>query len=230
MNKNFKRILSALLALVMCISFVNAAFALEGENDEPLPEKPVVKTLDDYDTVVTMYLCATANSVTGHLWLYFVNNTECEVPLGYVTLLPGEGMSVSSLSVLHKSGGGTYYNAEVMMANDHLDEVAKHTVSLKMDLTLEELEKVNNKIRSLNFYELIFWNCGCFATQVWNCVSKKDVVHITMPFIAIINMYILGGEKGQIRMQETTIDRAFKQKSGGVVQADERSFRTSCVG
>ena len=248
-----KKFLSVFLVLVLTLSFASVSLAADessnvpivtvndqvdptvpevpGETEEPEePEEPEVPSIYDYEFVATMYLCANALAFPGHVWLVFENLTECEIPLGYVTLNPHEVMSVGSLGNTRYDGGGTYYNGETMMAQGKLDRVCKNTVSLKMNLTMKQLEKVNSKIKSLNAYQFIFWNCGCFATQVWNCVSSKKVVHIVLPVFTVLNMYILGAKNGQIRMPETTIDRAFKQKRDCAVPANEKSFRRSCVG
>ena len=193
------------------------------EPDEPVP------TLDDYEYVVTMYICATANSLTGHIWLYFENLTECDVPIGYTMLAPHKGMSVGSLRNTRKDGGGTYYNGEAMMASlkGKLDKVRDHTYTLKMDLTLDQLNTVNGKIKSKNAYEMIFYNCGVFATSVWNSVSSKKVVHIVLPIFTILNMSILGAKRGELRMQDP--DVAYKQTDDGCYVADNKSFKLSCV-
>ena len=198
------------------------------EPDEPdIPDEPA-PTLDDYEYVATMYLCSTAHSFTGHVWLYFVNLTECEIPIGKVMLKPGEGMSVGSISYFRKGGGGTYYNAEAKMAcQKGLDKVCEHTNTLEMNLTMSQLEKVNEKITSLNFYSYIFWNCGCFATQVWNAVSDDFVVHIVLPVITVMNMRILGAQKGKLRMQETT--EVFKQTKDGYEELGDHTFDSLCV-
>ena len=201
--------------------------------DEPVipdePDEPDEPTLDDYEYVVTMYICATANSFTGHVWLYFENLTECDVPIGFTTLAPHKGMSVGSLRNTRKSGGGTYYNGEAMMATlkGKLDKVCAHTHSLKMDLTKEQLDTVNEKIKSRNFYEMIFCNCGVFATKVWNSVSDERVVHIVFPAFTILNMKISGAKKGVLRMQEA--DVAYKQTDDGCFVADNKSFRIPCI-
>lgn len=231
MKKTIRKIMAAVLAILAILSvFTVSVFA---EEPAPYEEEPVIvrtyEDISDDEEVAVMYLCATANSLTGHVWLYFVNTVDCDIPLGYVSLHPGEGMSAGSLRNTRADGGGTYYNGEAMMASD-LDKVCRHTHSLEMKLTKAQLEKVNRKIKSMNGYNIIFWNCGCFATQVWNCVSDKDVVHIVLPVFTIVNMCMLGAKKGVLRMQDTSLDRAFKQSKNGAYNASADSFRQSCVG
>ena len=241
-----KKLLSVLLVIICIFTMTGMTFPAFAEEtseteisqtdggetpdtpDEPdIPDEPV-PTLDDYEYVATMYICSTAHSFTGHVWLYFINLTECEIPVGNIMLEPNGEMSVGSISYFRKGGGGTYYNAEAKMADQKgLDEVCEHTSSLKMDLTLEQLEKANKKITSLNFYSYIFWNCGCFATQVWNAVSDKDVVHIVLPVITVMNMRILGAQKGELKMQKVT--NVYKQTKDGYEDLGDHSFDSLCV-
>ena len=247
-----KKVLSILLAIICVISFTVTAFAedtvipsesvvtnedvegTEAQEDPENPEEPAepdepVEPAKTFD--VTMYICATANSLTGHVWLYFVNNSNVPVKVGYVDLTPGAGISVGSLRNSRKDGGGTYYNGEAMMAekDGKLESLKDHTYSLKMSLTKEQLETVNEKIKSKNAYEMIFYNCGVFATSVWNSVSDKKVVHIVLPIFTILNMTILGAKKGELLMQNPTESEIFKQTDSGCRIADEKSFNMSCV-
>lgn len=219
---------------MLCIIIGTAfpAFAQDDIQTEIITEDECVS--EESDTVVTMYLCATANSLCGHVWLYFVNETDRDLPLGYVTLEAGDSMSIGSLKNTRSDGGGTYYNGEAFMAKD-LEKVCKHTTSLKKELTLDELETVNKKIKSLNFYSVIFWNCGSFATTVWNTVQGDKIVHVVLPVFTILGMKLHGAEKGKVLMErpdenEGTGFKIYKQTKNGAKQANEKSLRTSCVG
>lgn len=238
-----KKVLSLLLALVCIFTLTAAAFtayaedagspsatvtAGEGEETPDEPEPPAPPKFD-----VTMYICATANSLTGHVWLYFINNSDVPVTVGYLVLQPGQETSVGSLRNTRKNGGGTYYNGEAMMAakDGKLDSLRGKTTSLKMTLNESQLNTVSEKIKSINYYEMIFFNCGMFATKVWNSVADKKVVHIVLPVFTILNMKTAGGKSGELLMKnpvETGVG-AYKQKSGGIEPADEKSFNISCV-
>ena len=247
-----KKLLSVLFVIVCIFTMTGTAFSSFAEEtpeteiseneggetpetpDEPeIPDEPDVPdepapSLDDYEYVATMYICSTAHSFTGHVWLYFVNLTECEIPVGNIMLKPKEEMSVGSIGYFRKGGGGTYYNAEAKMADQKgLDKVCEHTNSLKMDLTLDQLKKANEKIKSLDFYSYIFWNCGCFATQVWNAVSDKDIVHIVLPVFTVLNMRILGAQKGELKMQK--VENVYKQTKDGYEDLGNHTFNSLCV-
>lgn len=200
------------------------AEAAEAEN--PLgcfkPEKE-----DPNEPLVTMYLCATAHSLTGHVWLYFENICEKEIPVGYITLAPGEQTSVGSLRNTRTDGGGTYYNGEAYMSKN-IDTTGEHTTYLSMNLNRAQLETVNEQIKKRNSYNLLVWNCGNFATAVWNSVSSHHFIHICFPIFTILQMAIHGAKKG-FTMSRPTIDKCFKQVSGGVVPAAANSFNSSCV-
>lgn len=180
--------------------------------------------------VAKVYLCTTLNSLTGHIWLYFVNVTPYKLPLGYIYLDPYEEMSVGSLRNSRKDGGGTYYNGEAFMAND-LASVCKHTTSISMDINYDQLITIGNKIKSKNSYILLGNNCGDFACACWNTIAPagKKVINILVPLFTIINVQIAGGRKGQIEMKRPDISRVFKQVTNGVRQAVPESFKSSCV-
>lgn len=198
---------------------IEAVTSLEFNADE-WGDKPVAR----------VYLCTTVASLFGHVWLYFINLTPYELPLGYVTLQPYEEMSVGSLRNSRTDGGGTYYNGEAYMAGD-LNKVCKNTVSSSMEISYDQLLTMGNKIKSRNSYIVFGNNCGDFACSVWNTVAPagKKVVNILVPWFTILVHRMAGGRNGQIKMKRPDISRCFKQVSGGVKQAHASSFNTSCV-
>lgn len=237
MKKYLRALVSLILILCITLSLSVPAFAEEsipsdGETSETevIPEEPEISEPSDDDIVMTMYLCATANSFTGHVWLYFVNESQFTLPLGYVTLAPGKSMSVGSLRNTRKDGGGTYYNGEAYMAKD-LEKLQKHTTSLKTELTMSELREVNEVIKSHNLYILIGWNCGNFACKVWNSLGDTPhVTHMVFPMFTILSMLIRGAVKGELLMERPTDEEIFKQKKDHAEQANPKSFRNTCVG
>lgn len=232
--KRARKLVSALLVILIIFSVFNVGtFAQEAEipdgTTEPVEE--IIEPTDEDIFDVTMYLCATANSFTGHVWLYFINNGTSAVDIGYLQLEPGQGMSVGNLSYTRVDGGGTYYNGEARMAtkSNALEKVGRHTTSLSMSLTPEQLETVNNKIKSKNFYSIIFDNCGVFASLIWNSVSNKKVIHIVLPVITVLNMSLLGAKKGELIMQSVDADEVYKQRRGTVEPATDNNFNVSAV-
>lgn len=217
-----KRFISFFMAMVL--AFTGLSCAVTAADVDPAPEVTDVvlptgdedtKTWEDCDEVVEMYLCAVTNVVPGHVWLYFKNLTEYNVPIGYINIEPGQEISVGSLAHSRKYGDGTYYNGEGIMATNNADGVCEHTFTLKMKLTPEQLKTVNKKICSMDNYDMIFNNCGVFATIVWNSVSDKKVVHIVFPFLTIINMLMYGAKKGELNMRPAAESKkAYKQRKG----------------
>lgn len=240
MRKYLRLILSVILVLSIAFSASFCVFAEEGETPAEGGNTEAEEIIEDEtdeptepsddDIVMTMYLCATANSFTGHVWLYFTNESEFTLPLGYITLAPGKSMSVGSLRNTRKDGGGTYYNGEAYMTKD-LVKLQKHTTSLKTELTMAELRTVNEVIKSHNLYILIGWNCGNFACKVWNSLdSTPHVTHIVFPMFTILSMLIRGAVKGDVLMDRPSDDEIFKQKKDHAEAANPKSFRTTCVG
>lgn len=235
-----KKVTSIILSCILVFTLAMPAFAVEPfeENIPPATEittaaEPGVvndSVIEENAVVARVYLCATINSLTGHIWLYFINLTDTELPLGYVTLKPHEEMSVGSLRNSRKDGGGTYYNGEAFMAND-LTSVCKHTTSIYTDITYSQLITIGNKIKSRNSYLLLGNNCGDFACSCWNSIAPagKKVVNILVPLFTIISVVFAGGKRGQIQMKSADITRVFKQTANGVKQADKASFNESCV-
>lgn len=213
-----KAILS--IMLVICIAFCSVI---------PSFAKTQTAQSEEDKDLVTMYLCATANSLTGHLWLYFTNLTDYTLEIGYVQLKPHESMAVGSLPNSLYDGGGTYYNAENYMASDP-ETVKNHTTSMKINLDAEQLSSVSEQIKSKNYYNLITYNCGNFATDIWNSVSDKHIVHIIFPALTILIMRLHGAEKGALYMVRPNISEVFKQTDSGVIPANEKSFTISYVG
>lgn len=221
-----KKIISIILAVVLAFSTVICtAYATEDDSSTE-PQQPI--SWEEYEEVATMYICATANSFTGHVWLYFENLTDCDIPIGYTVISPGEGMSVGSLRNTRKNGGGTYYNGEVAMANS-LDSLCEHTYSIGMNLTPDQLKKENEKICKKNSYDMIFNNCGVFASTIWNSVSNKKIIHIVFPALTILSMLTNGADKGVLNMNKAQKERIYKQKKDGCIEASTDSFRVSCV-
>lgn len=236
MKKTIKIIISVILAICITMTTFVFAFAEEGTlvQNDPATENTETEEKDPNQIVAKMYICATANSLTGHVWLYFTNLTDEELEIGQAKLAPYDSMSVGALRNTRHDGGGIYYNGEAYMARNDPDKKCRHTTSLEMELTREQLCSVTEKIKtkkSLNSYNLIFWNCGAFATEIWNSVSDKKVVHIVLPIFTILNMNILGAQKGVVKMDCCkNISKVFKHKNDGeAVAADEKSFRLSCI-
>ena len=197
--------------------------------EESICEEDINEPEEIEPETIKMFLCATAHSFTGHVWLYFENHTSEDLPLGYATLKSGASMTAGSLRNTRKNHGGTYYNGEAFMVKDP-EKLQKHTTSIEMDITKEQLEKVSEEIKSRNLYILIGWNCGNFACKVWNSVSDKHIVHFVFPAFTILSMLIHGAIKGEVLLKKPDISEVFKQNKDGIIQADEKSFRISCIG
>lgn len=209
-----KKAISIIMSVIFIFSTLTCTVNAGNVNISPeYIEEP--STWEDCDEVVEMYLCAVTNVVPGHVWLYFKNLTEFDVPIGYTFIEPGQEMSVGSLSHSRKYGDGTYYNGEGIMATNNADDICKHTFTLKMSLSPDQLKTVNKKICSKDNYDLIFNNCGVFATSVWNSVSDKKIIHIVFPFLTILNMLLFGAKKGELDMTPAAQSKkAYKQRKG----------------
>lgn len=239
MKRYISILLSMILAICIGITSILPAFAEDTTPSEgsgttqTTEEEPDIPPEEPETGAVRMYLCATANSVTGHVWLYFENNTNKPKEIGYVTLQPGEATSVGSMRNTRSDGGGTYYNGEAYMAKDHIDKVARHTTSIAMDLNNDQLARVNKKIKGSNLYLMVGYNCGDFACSVWNSAARdegKFVGHFIFPAFTILGILGKGGVKNQLKMQPANDENIYKQYKGGINKADPKSFRVSNIG
>lgn len=245
-----KKFTSAVLAVLTVLNISTAAFAefvpentqpeyyasIETLDDYTEPEEAIIETEaeteeagTDFDYAAKMYLCATAHSVTGHMWVYLENLTDAPITVGYVSVEPGESISVGNLRNSRRDGGGTYYNGEAFMASN-LEETSKHTTYLEQNITFDQLEKVSREIKSHNTYLFVGYNCTNFACDIWNSVAKAKIASLCLPIFTIFEMKLFGADKGNPTMDRPEITEVFKQVSGGVRQAVEASFNQSCVG
>lgn len=245
-----KRLTSAVLALLSVFYICTAAFAEtapettlpgysaseETSDGLAVPEEEITETEleteepgTDNGYAAKMYLCATAHSFTGHMWVYIENLTDAPITVGYVSVEPGESISVGNLRNSRRDGGGTYYNGEAFMSTD-LEETSRHTTYLEQDITFDQLEKVSREIKSHNTYLFVGYNCTNLACDIWNSAAKAKIASLCLPVFTICEMRFMGARKGNPTMDRPEITEVFKQVSGGVRQAVAESFNASCVG
>lgn len=180
------------------------------------------KTFDDYndnDKVAVMYIC-TQQVGLGHAWIYIENMAECNLEVGCYDLKPDCGVSMGTFLLSRSDGGGLYYNVEAYCANKW---GLKNQRWLKTELTKKQLIKVSKRIRQWNYWDFYF-NCTFFASEIWNCASKKKIIPIVFPFFIKWQIMAKGGEKN-VEMKPVAETDCYKQRGTGkkarIVQVSE---------
>ena len=231
-----KKILSLMLAVIICFTSVPLAFAAEADiipdetiqqkevaitedetaqSDEALPvpdEEPAKpeesKPLQDNDIVATLYVFYDKSDIhgMGHTWIYVENLTEQELKVGIYPLPADEGVSVGTLP--EYDGWGLYYNIEAYQQTIYGME---DQLSMKEDITLKELRRVSNFIVSYpNFWDPVFFNCMLFAFFAWDMGSFKFLIPLFFPIIGKLQMMIYPHETGTL-MKPVTKDKVYRQ-------------------
>lgn len=227
-----KKILSLILAMVICFTSVPLAFATdadiavedttapsEGEvtqpeaqpgvpKEEPPQEPEEIKPLQDSDIVATLYVFYDKSDIhgAGHTWIYVENLTDQELTVGIYPLPANEGVSVGTLP--EYDGWGLYYNIEAYQQGIYGME---DQLSMKEDITLKELRRVSRFIIYYpNFWDPVFFNCMLFAFLAWDMGSWKILIPLFFPIIGKAQMLIYPHEK-EVLMKPVTKDKVFRQ-------------------
>lgn len=84
-------------------------------------------------------------------------------------------------------------------------------LSMKDQITLRELRRVSNFIVSYpNFWDPVFFNCMLFAFFAWDMGSFKILIPLFFPIIGKIQMMIYPHETGTL-MKPVTKDKVYRQ-------------------
>lgn len=179
------------------------------EPDEPEPPKPTFDEIPGDTVVGRMYIC-TQIRFLGHSWIYIENDFAGDIPVGCLTVGEGSSASVGTFLFSRRDGMGIYYNVERYGCNEH---GYKNPVWLGMEITKDQLLKVNKKITGFNYWDLYF-NCTFFASQVWNSVSDDFIMPMMFPAFTKAQTKTKGGN-GNVYMQPVSAEECYKQKGSG---------------
>ena len=181
--------------------------------DEPVePEQPK-PTFDEIpgDTVVgRMYICSEIVFL-GHSWIYIESTFDGEMPVGCYTIAPFGSVSVGTFLMTRRDGMGVYYNVERYSATKF---GLKSANWLGMDITKDQLMKVNKEIKGWNYWDLYF-NCTFFASKVWNSVSDTFFMPMMFPVFTKAQANTKGGNKNVSMQPQDNPEDCFKQRGSG---------------
>ncbi len=195
MKKMSKRILSAVIAVIMIFSVLPlSSFAA-----------------DDGKIVAKLSFFCTVRS-PGHTWLYIENVSNKTIDVGAYKLPAGEGVSVGTFGPTRYDGYGIYYNVESYCQTRY---GMKKFSTLTEELTADEMAKLHNGILTYKNGWNIFRNCVTFSAKMWNLVSDKKMSNLIFPAFSNLQMNLKGCKKNNIVQFPVSADEVFRQKGNG---------------
>lgn len=197
MKRTLKRLMSAILSLVLIFAVAVPAFA-SNPGDE---------------IVATISVCSRDKEVPsfGHTWIYIHNLSDHPLQVGAYELPSGEGVSVGTFANTRYDGKGVYYNIEAHCINKYDDH---DFYSITKEITADTLKKVSDKILSLNNWDF-FKNCMYFTFTVWKTATGQSFVNLILPTLGELQLRIAGARHKALRMFNPPADRVYKQKGSG---------------
>ena len=213
MKKVFNRSMAIILSLITifgCLAFSGFAsdeILIEPDSQaadvlqkEEQPEEQTEEFQYEEDTVALIYLCSNASGFPslGHIWVYIENVSKDKeiLEVGVYKLLPGEGVSLGEFGLTRSDGFGLHYNVEnytynlfAVSENEEDRGKVNNVKYMCGELDKETLAKISNKIRNLNWWDPIIFNCVTFACSIWNAGKNGFIFPWTVfPGITRLNI------------------------------------------
>ena len=221
-NTYFKSLTAVLLALIIAIIPLSAAFAADGETvigaltptdaatgtDAPgVSDEP-----ENSEVVGTISLAFRLSHISfGHVWIYIHNTSDKPFTVGLYTVQPGEGVSLGNFNLTRSDGSGLYYNIESYCGNKYgLDG----TIAVTDKLTYSRLRAVTEVLKIGNHFDPIY-NCTGFALTVWTAGSSKIIPFIPIPCVAMLGIVMWGGKLNSLEMYDVPAEQVYKQIGNG---------------
>jgi len=168
------------------------------QDDDIADNKIVVPATEQ---VAVIHICSTAiggSFIVGHTWVYIENTSDSEIFIGSYSLSPGEGVSVGTAGIAGGKGPRMYYNLESdVFINSGYISAADY-------ITKEELDKINEKLPSLDRWDP-FFNCTYTATRIWNIASDNSFISLIFPAVICFQILINGTDTA-FEMTESNSD------------------------
>lgn len=202
-------VLLSVLTVFSCLSFNGFASdeaLADIENpeyiqaEEPMENEEAEEFQYEEGTVALIFLCSNASGFPslGHIWAYIENVSKDKeiLEVGAYKLLPGEGVSIGEFGLTRSDGFGLHYNVENYTYNlfeastDEKDQKKVSKVKYMCgELDKETLGKISKKIKNLNWWDPIVFNCVTFACSVWNASGNGFIFPWTVfPGITRLNI------------------------------------------
>lgn len=229
----FKKLLAVLLSFSMIMSVSVVAWADDtaepvtdesvtqesitesDSSEEIVSEEAAEETSEENGIVATLSLCSVVYvwPISGHTFIYVQNNSDEPIQVGHYEVPVGQGVSVGSFSFSVHDGWGLYYNIEGYKENirGRIGDVW----SISEELDVNELETLNDSLRSYPNYWGFGANCATFAFSIWNSVTGDHFVSLLIPAISEFMVMVGGGKKGVLPLYLPERNQIMRQKGTG---------------
>ena len=197
MKKSIKKLMAALLSVILILVVAVPAFAAQSGDE----------------IVARISVCSRVKEVPslGHTWIYIHNISDEPIQVGAYTVPVGEGVSIGTFANTRDDGKGVYYNIESHCINkyNHHD-----FFSITKEISADTLMKVSDKILSLNDWDF-FKNCMHFTFSVWKTATGQSFANLILPTLGELQMIIAGARHRNLTMYYPSADRVYKQIGSG---------------
>ncbi len=219
MCSGLKKIISLILTVIIAMTasvsvFAAQDFSADYTSAEFFDEEYGSYAEDEIVARASLFAAMYVFPVSGHTWIYVENLSDDPINVGLYEVPVGEGVSVGAFSFSVNDGWGIYYNLEAYRENR--DDNVGNCRSLTVELTQSELEKLSESIRNYpNMWDIFIFNCTFFAFAIWNHNTDYFFIPMMIPALAMLEVMIMGAEKGVTTMYYPTSDQVFKQRGTG---------------
>lgn len=193
-----KRIVSLLLVLVLMLSIplaVTAAQSSAAAGIVMAEEPEDGEELDDGsdEVVAKMYLMVSnADPKEPHVWIYIENTSNEKLQLlDDYTIGKNSAVSMGAWKARGTDEAGIYMNLERHWIKDATYE---RTYYMCTDVTRAELKEVGEAMALHDYWNWVF-NCGWFATSMWNICSPRKILYLFFPQLIRVEMILFGAKK-----------------------------------
>lgn len=227
-----KRLLSLLLVLTLVLSVPYCVFAAEAQGDVDSPflfdegEEEGEEEEADEDVVAKMYLLiSNANPKEPHVWIYIENISDSKLMLGDdYTIGVGSSVSMGAWKARGTDESGIYFNLERYWVKDATYDRTYYMVT---DVTATELKAVGSALAAHDYWNWVF-NCGWFATSMWNLCSPKKVYYLFVPHLIRVEMILFGAKKLDHKIQKlNSASKVYKYHADGITVVSSSALYTN---
>lgn len=187
-------------------------------------KKKTFKEAIGANRVANVYLLiSAAQADKPHVWIYVENISDKPITVGHYTCPAGDSVSLGAWRDRGR-GAGIHYNLERYWVKA---ETYTRTIYLKATITAAELKMVTFTIKHHDYWTWPF-NCGWFATSVWNKTTFKQVPYLFWPQLIRIPMYILGAKNLDFTIKKLgDPSRTYKHTKDGMVVMNSSALWTN---
>lgn len=197
---------------------------LFSKDDKEETEKKESKIKNPFEIVANVYiLVSRANPELPHVWVYIENISNETLKVGHYSLPAGETLSMGSWRD-RGNGAGIHYNLERYWVKE---ATYGRTTYVKAQVTRPEIAMATATINVHDYWSWPF-NCGWFATSVWNKCTLKQVIYLFHPNLIEAEMTLLGGKPLDFNVQKLrSSGKVYKHTKDGLVNVCANGLYTN---